>query len=188
MVVKWNGDYSSPRALNGGGPQGSTIGILEYLSQSNNNANFLNNDEKYKYIDDLSILEVVNVILAGISSYNFKRHVASDIGEHGNFLSVDNIKAQNYLDKMNKWTNDNEMKLNETKTKYMIFNFSKKYQFNMRIHLNENLVEQVNETKLLGCILTDDLTWHSNTRMLVKQAYKQIVILHKIYAFNLPHF
>ena len=37
MSVKWKGIYSYARHLNGGGPQGGTLGILEYLCQSNDN-------------------------------------------------------------------------------------------------------------------------------------------------------
>ena len=79
MRVKWKGFLSTLRKLNGGGPQGGTLGIEEYLSQSNDNCNFLSGDEKFKYIDDLSMLELVNLISIGISNYNFKAHVASDI-------------------------------------------------------------------------------------------------------------
>ena len=71
--------------------QGATIGLLEYLAQSSNNANFLSDDEKYKFIDDLSILEIINLTSIGISSYNFKNHVASDQG--GN--AINNISDQN---------------------------------------------------------------------------------------------
>jgi hypothetical protein len=51
---------STPHPLPGGGAQGGELGQLEYLSQSNDNVNFLNDDSKFKYIDDLSILEVIN--------------------------------------------------------------------------------------------------------------------------------
>ena len=36
--VKWNGCLSVPKHIHGGGPQGATLGLLEYLSQSNDNA------------------------------------------------------------------------------------------------------------------------------------------------------
>ena len=49
MKVKWNGQVSSSRCLNGGGPQGGLMGILEYLSQTNNNADFLPDDERFKF-------------------------------------------------------------------------------------------------------------------------------------------
>ena len=86
MKVKWRGLLSKVRALPGGGPQGGTLGIEEYLSQSNGNTDFLDEDEKYKFIDDLSILEILNLISIGLSSYNFHNHVASDIGVELSYL------------------------------------------------------------------------------------------------------
>ena len=62
MFVKWKGEQSSEKNLNGGGPQGCTLGILEYLSQTNNNFDFIPDDEKYKFIDDLSTLDIINLI------------------------------------------------------------------------------------------------------------------------------
>ena len=41
MQVKWHGKFSEIKELNGSGPQGSTIGLLEYLAQSNNNADIV---------------------------------------------------------------------------------------------------------------------------------------------------
>ena len=52
MKVKWNGKISTSRALPGGGPQGGTLGILEYKSQSDDNTDFLTEKENYKFIDD----------------------------------------------------------------------------------------------------------------------------------------
>ena len=56
MMIKWKGHLSKPRALPGGGPQGGTLGIEEYLSQSNNNTDFVeskymifNFSEKYQF-------------------------------------------------------------------------------------------------------------------------------------------
>ena len=58
---------------------GLSLAILEYKSQSNNNTDFLREKEKFWYIDYLSILEVINLILAGISSYNVRQQVPPDI-------------------------------------------------------------------------------------------------------------
>ena len=41
MSVKWHGLFSKLRSLNGGGPQVALWGILEYLSISNNNTNYI---------------------------------------------------------------------------------------------------------------------------------------------------
>ena len=94
MAVKWNGQFSSPYPLPGGGAQGGELGQLEYLAQSNNNTDFLDDKWKYKFIDDLSILEVINLVLCGLASYNFKTHVASDVATHGKFLLIQNVQSQ----------------------------------------------------------------------------------------------
>ena len=60
MRVKWHGKESSERSLPGSSPQGSNFGILEYLSQSNDNASTVPIQDKFKWMDDLSILEIIN--------------------------------------------------------------------------------------------------------------------------------
>ena len=68
MRVKWNGVTSKSRVLNGGGTQGGLMGILEYLSQTNDNVEFIPVEDRYKFVDDLSILEIINLISVGLSS------------------------------------------------------------------------------------------------------------------------
>ena len=186
MRVKWHKKLSSERDLPGGGPQGSSTGILEYISQSTGNVDFLEEDQQYKYIDDLTVLEVINLISIGLTSYNFKSHVASDIGIDQLFLPTENTQSQIYLDKVQDWTQRNKMKLNNEKTKVMIFNESVNYQFSTRIHIEDTLLEIIRETKLLGLHLTSDLSWNKNTDVLVKKSYARMTILRKLYAFNIP--
>ena len=159
-------------------------GIIEYLSQSNDCAKFLSSKEKYRYIDDLSILEIINPICVGISSYNCKAQVPNDVKIGSNFIPPANIKSQEYLNKIEQWTKRKKMKLNCKKSKYMIFNFTKNYKMSTRLKLEDNLLEEVSETRLLGVILDNQLSWQSNTSFIVKKAYKRMSILHKLYEFD----
>ena len=186
MQVKWKGKLSSSRNLPGGGPQGGTLGIIEYKSQSDDNTDFLGPDDKFKYIDDLSILEVINLVLTGISSYNCKQQVPSDIGTENKFLPNTHFQTQNYVDKISTWTSEKQMKLNCKKSNYMLFNFSRNYQINTRLHMEGNLLDQVQQTRLLGVIISSDLTWHANTADLVHRCYQRMVILRKLYGFSIP--
>ena len=79
MFVKWHGVKSKPRNLNGGGPQGGTFGILEYLSQSNTNANCVEPSMRWKWVDDLTTLEIINLLNIGMSCFNVKTQVPNDI-------------------------------------------------------------------------------------------------------------
>ena len=184
MVVKWHGTTSTERDLPGGGPQGCTLGLIEYKSNSNDNANHIPANMRFKFVDDLSALEKLNLILAGLCSYNFKNHVASDVGTHQLFLPGNHTQSQLYLDGIQNWTDRNQMELNEKKSKVMIFNYTKNFQFSTRLYLGETLLNIISETKLLGTIITDDLTWHKNTDYLVKKGYQRMIILQKLFSFN----
>ena len=163
MSVKFHGCQSKPRTLNGGGPQGATFGIFEYLSQSNHNADFLNSSEKYKFIDDLTILEIINLITVGLSSFNVKGTIPSDLPGHNHYIPSENLKSQHYIDNICEWTHNQKMKLNQEKSKVMIFNFTNNYQFSTRLKMENSNLEIIKSTKLLGTIIQDDLKWDKNT-------------------------
>ena len=85
------------RNLNGGGPQGGSFGILEYLSQTNKNFDYLDEDLVFKYIDDVTILEIVNLLSIGLASNNAKLHVPSHIPAHTQFIAAKNLKSQELI-------------------------------------------------------------------------------------------
>ena len=58
------------------------------------------------------------------------------------------------------------------------FNYSKKNQFTSNIKLKGEKLDEVEETKLLGLIITNDLRWNKNTQMLVKNANSKMKMLH----------
>ena len=186
MQVKWSNGISSPRPMPGGTPQGGTLGTLEYNSQTNHNTDFLTEEEKFKYIDDLSFLEVVSLLTQILSQYDATQQVPSDIGTEDMFICGNQLQSQSHLRMIERWTKENEGLLNTKKSNYMIFNFSNLLQFKTRLFLDGNLLEQVKETRLLGVILTDDLKWHKNTQNLVKRCYQRMIIIRNFYSFNVP--
>ena len=167
-------------------PQGCLLGQLEYLSQSDDSGNFVPDEDRFKFIDDMSLLEIINLITCGLSLYNFQEHVGSDIPVDGKYLDVQNCKSQQILDSVVNWTDINKMKLNETKTKYMVFNPSRNYQFGVRFQLNGKPLEKVEETTLLGTVISSDLSWASNTNFIVRKSYKRLEIIRKLYSFDVP--
>lgn len=68
----------------------------------------------------------------------------------------------------------------------MIFNYTNNYQFLTRLKLQNENLEIVKETKLLGTIITDDLKWKINTQHLVKNTNKRMQILRKAANFGAP--
>ena len=114
-------------------------------------------------------------------------HVASDIPENGYFTSNSNLKTQEYLNKVCKWTSDNMMELNKKKSQAMLFNFTRDYQFTSRTVMENEVIDVVKETKLLGVMVNDVLSWDTNTSYLVKRANSRMRLLHKLVDFGIPH-
>ena len=70
------------------------------------------------------------------------------------------------------------MKLNEKKTKQIIFNFNRDKQFTTEVKLKGESLEIVEEVKLLGVIIDKELKWDKNTKYLVEKANKKMRMLH----------
>ena len=91
MSVKCYGCRSVPKNIKGGGPQGATLGLLEYLSQSNNNSDCVDVKDRFKFVDDLTVLEIVNLLTVGITSFNIKQQVPTDIPTHNQFIPPEHL-------------------------------------------------------------------------------------------------
>jgi hypothetical protein len=84
--------------------------------------------------------------------------VASDVGVDKLFLPPQGLETQSNLDKIAKWTDNNLMKLKESKTSYIVFSRSKQ-NFATRLTVNGKLVERKSHVKLLGVWLQEDGGW-----------------------------
>jgi hypothetical protein len=182
--IKWRGHLSTERLLPGSGAQGSIIGNLEYLSQTNNNADHIPSEDRWKWVDDLTAIEVINMINIGLSSYNFKQHVASDIPVHGQYVDPQNLQTQKHISTLDAWSDAQKMQLNGAKTKIMIINFTKNYQFVSRLKLKDSVIEQVREAKVLGTIISDTLSWNSNCARLAKKCNMRLQLLREVASFG----
>ena len=69
------------------------------------------------------------------------------------------------------------MKINQKKTKLMLFNTSTKYDFQPELEVNGEVIEVVSKMKLLGVIVTDNVKWDENTASITKKAFGRIWIL-----------
>ena len=181
MSVKLNGVCSETFQMPGGGPQGTLLGVLEYLTQSNNNADCIDQSLRFKYVDDLTILELIslNLTSTGLASYNYKLQVPSDIGAGHLYLPASNFDTQTHIETIARWTEENKMQLNEKKSNYMLISRSHT-DVSTRIKLNDQTLERIHATKLLGVWITDTLDWELNTRELCKKAYVRITLLTRL--------
>ena len=99
--------------------------------------------------------------------YDFKSHVASDVGIDQKFLSADKFETQQCLNTISSWTDDNLMRLNAGKCDYMIFSRSEE-DFATRLTVNGYKLDRVSVSKILGVWISDDLSWSRNSTEICK--------------------
>ena len=154
------------------------------MSQSNNNADCVSESDRFKFIDDLSVLEIVNLLTVGLTSFNLKQQVPTDIPSHNQYIPADNLQSQVWLNSINDWTVNQQMLINEKKTKTIIFNYTDNYQFTTRLTINDQPIEVIKSTKLLGTVLTNKLSWNLNTAAIVRKANARMQLLRKVASFG----
>ena len=68
----------------------------------------------------------------------------------------------------------------------MVVNFTSKYQFSTKLEIDNVILEEISECKLLGTIISNNLSFEKNSQEIVKKGYARMIILHKLYEFNIP--
>ena len=99
----------------GSGAMGSSLGNWEFDSQTNYNADCVPEQDRYKFVDDLTVLEIVNLINIGLSSFNNRLQVPNDLPTHGQFVEGHHLNTQEYLNEINLWTKKQQMVISEKK-------------------------------------------------------------------------
>lgn len=67
------------------------------------------------------------------------------------------------------WLNINQLKMNISKSNYIIFDKNKNYNDIPLVHLNNEIFERVYETKYLGLYIDSKLNWKNNVNHIVKK-------------------
>jgi hypothetical protein len=178
MLVKMNGKTSTNLDLIGGGPQGSIIGQLLYIIASNDVADSIEDDNKFKYIDDLSIVENVDQ-QSKLIEYNVHQHVPSDVATGQRFLPPSTFNTQATNDQIAEWTVNNKMKINSDKSNYMVVTNSRE-KFATRLTLDEAKLDRVKEICHLGVWITEDMTWNRHVSEVCKGCYPRVKMLTKL--------
>ena len=70
----------------------------------------------------------------------------------------------------------------------MLVNNSKKYQFATGLVMKDQVLDVVDEAKLLGTYITSDLKWNKNTDYLIKEANERMRLLHAALARFKRHY
>lgn len=76
------------------------------------------------------------------------------------------------------------MEISGKKTKAMIVNFTNNYQFHTRLKLKQENVQIVDKMKILGTVITNQISWNENCSLLVKKVNARMQLLRKVWSFG----
>ena len=88
-----------------------------------------------------------------------------------------NSTLQHRADKVVAWTNVNRMQLNVSKTKEMRISFTRQPTVVPNILMDGEVVERVTTAKLLGVIISSDLSWSEHVDFITCKGSKRIYFL-----------
>ena len=196
LVVRFKGETTETKPLPGGGPQGTLLGLLLFLilindcgvgrHELNIGKTITNQKKKFqpatthmKYVDDFTIAESMN--LKDNLDDNSDRPLPDMFhAQTGHKLDNNKSLVHKELMEIQEYSINNQMKLNLAKTKLMLFNPTLSFDFVPDFTVEDTEIETVEDMKLLGLILRNDLSWKSNTENIIKKAYARIWILKRL--------
>ena len=135
--------------LNCGVPQGSIIRPLLFLIYINDLPNCLNVGTPRMYADD------TYVTFSAATIPDLESLINSDL---------------KYIDR---WLKANKLSLNVAKTEFMVISSRQKLQslndFTMNIHIDSVPINQSNQSKSLGLIIDENLSWKAHIQEISKK-------------------
>ena len=177
---------SSRKSLPGSSPQGAFLGILLFIIIFNGallRPTIPRLSSLYlKYIDDLSMLTAFNLKRCLVPAPANEPLPLIYNQRTGHRLAPEYNTLQEDLLSLEEFATRKQLRIKESKTQVMKFNFSKIHDFPPDLTLDgfqENL-KVIHETKLLGVIVTDDLKWHTNTKYICAKANKKMWTLRRM--------
>ena len=138
------------------------------------------NEIHLRYVDDLSLAEAVSLKELESVPVGLRPQPDAYHARTGHVLKPEDSRVYRHLLSTQQYATANGMQLNPTKTKLMLFNPAKVYDFMPAFPMHNEEIELIEKTKLLGVVLSSDMSWSPNTEYLVTRCNKKLWILRRL--------
>ena len=198
MFLTFNNSQSSQKSLPGGGPQGAYLGGLIFIIKYN--GAFLRplvprpiqgpvnmqKSEKVKFVDDSSVAVSINLKQCLVPDLKEKARPLNYHERTGHLLPSENNLLQYYINDAEEFTTVNKMVINKKKSKLISFNKSRKWDFPPELKFSDGtIIEFTTDMKIVGVILSENLSWFKNTQYICDKARQKLWILRRMLQYNL---
>ena len=142
---------------------------------------------KKKWIDDFTLLASIDLKKCLVPNPAPVRPVPWRGRTEQMLPREDNI-LQDEVDSVVQLSKDRNMTISKTKTKAILFNPLRKYDFEPQLSIEDGTyVEVVEEQKILGHIIRSDMKTISNTEYICKKAYRRMWVLRRLKSLGCPN-
>ena len=201
MILRYKGGNSNRKSLPGGGPQGTRLGLFLFLILINA-AGFQQLEKNMgvkmtqklskrkpagtihmKYVDDMTQAQSINLLECLIPNPDLNPPRPFEHHDHtGHLLPAGNYLLQVQLDNLVEYCRTYQMKINENKSKVMIFNTRRKYDGRPRLTIQggDAQLEVVEIFKLLGVMVRSDMKWYDNSDYICQKGYSRLWMLRRL--------
>ena len=196
--MSYNGEAATSKDLPGGGPQGAYLGGLIFIIKYN--GAFLrppipplikgpvlkSKAVKVKYIDDGTVATSINLKKCLIEDPIIRPRPLNYHERTQQILPPENNLLQFYLEDTEQFTKDNMMRINPKKSKVILFNKSRNWDFPPELSFADKInLEYVPHMKLVGVVVSEDLRWGKNTQYICDKAMQRMWTLRRMKMLNL---
>ena len=202
LIVRYRGGLSGGKALPGGGPQGTRLGLFLFLILVN--AAGFPHLEKHlgmkmtqhmnkrtpipnihvKYVDDISLAQSINMKECVVTNPDPNPVLPLQYHDRtGHVLPTSQCALQVQLHNLAEYCKTYNMVINAGKTKVMMFNPSRTYDGTPKLTLpdmGDNYLEVVETFKLVGVIIRSDMKWCDNTDYICKKGYSRLWMIRRL--------
>ena len=146
------------------------------------------NEIHLKYVDDLSLAESIDMTTQ-LSPVPLTDRPQPDAyrARTGHSLINEKSKVFKQLHETKLYADQNKMKLNLAKTKLMLFNPCTSKDFMPEMVVENKKIELVEQVKLLGVVLSSNLSWSVNTDYIVERCNKKMWVLRRLKRLGASH-
>ena len=157
--VRYRGQLSPPLTTKAGVPQGTRLGPLIFLGVVNE-ALRSSKVRRWKYVDDLTFAQSCR--LDGQST------------------------LQGILSEFEQWCKESYMRLNPLKCKLLRVAFTRRQLPPAQVQLQELVIPDCQQVKLLGIIIRSDLKWDDHVSHITSNASRKLYLIRLLKRFGMP--
>ena len=134
-----------------------------------------------EFVDDASIASKINLKKSLVPDPYSRSRPLQFHERTQHVLPAENNYLQYRMHEAEKFFEENKMIINKTKTKCMLFNRSRNYEFPPELEfIDGTLQEVVSGIKLVGIKISDNLSWSENTDYICQKSRKRLWTLRRM--------